>query len=148
MRKPKSKVFRKQSRLSENEEIKLLNFWIDAQKPESGSNPLALPQLPVGAKVGLLADSAAAPASFSRFSGVTMFDQLPISQKTKDGLRQSEYFEMTEIQRAALPHALSGRDIRGAARTGSGKTLAFVIPASSIPILFFPIPLVFALFLK
>lgn len=29
---------------------------------------------------------------------------------------------------AAIPHALVGRDILGAAKTGSGKTLAFVIP--------------------
>ncbi|CAN6175581.1 unnamed protein product [Urochloa humidicola] len=35
---------------------------------------------------------------------------------------------MSEIQRAALPHALCGRDVLGAAKTGSGKTLAFVIP--------------------
>ena len=34
----------------------------------------------------------------------------------------------TEIQAAALPHALAGRDILGAAKTGSGKTLSFVIP--------------------
>jgi ATP-dependent RNA helicase DDX10/DBP4 len=34
----------------------------------------------------------------------------------------------TEIQAAAIPHALAGRDILGAAKTGSGKTLAFVIP--------------------
>jgi len=35
---------------------------------------------------------------------------------------------MTEIQRAAIPHALCGRDVLGEAKTGSGKTLAFVIP--------------------
>jgi ATP-dependent RNA helicase DDX10/DBP4 len=34
----------------------------------------------------------------------------------------------TEVQAAAIPHALVGRDILGAAKTGSGKTLAFVIP--------------------
>lgn len=32
------------------------------------------------------------------------------------------------IQRAALPHALAGRDVCGQAPTGSGKTLAFAIP--------------------
>lgn len=35
---------------------------------------------------------------------------------------------MTDIQRAAIPHALYGRDILGAARTGSGKTLSFCVP--------------------
>lgn len=34
----------------------------------------------------------------------------------------------TDIQAAAIPHALAGRDILGAAKTGSGKTLSFVIP--------------------
>lgn len=45
-----------------------------------------------------------------------------------DGLRDAGYVEMTDVQRATLPHALCGRDILGAAKTGSGKTLAFVIP--------------------
>lgn len=35
---------------------------------------------------------------------------------------------MTDIQKRAIPAALKGRDILGAARTGSGKTLAFLIP--------------------
>jgi superfamily II DNA/RNA helicase len=33
---------------------------------------------------------------------------------------------MTVIQNACIPHALTGRDILGAAPTGSGKTLTFV----------------------
>ena len=59
-----------------------------------------------------------------------LFEELPISQYTKDGLAQSKFTELTAIQRAALPHALCGRDILGAAKTGSGKTLAFLIPVS------------------
>lgn len=35
---------------------------------------------------------------------------------------------MTDIQSKAIPLALRGRDILGAAKTGSGKTLAFLIP--------------------
>lgn len=35
---------------------------------------------------------------------------------------------MTDIQAKAVPLALLGRDILGAAKTGSGKTLSFIIP--------------------
>jgi ATP-dependent RNA helicase DDX10/DBP4 len=35
---------------------------------------------------------------------------------------------MTDIQAKAIPLALTGHDILGAAKTGSGKTLSFVIP--------------------
>ncbi|KAG7031407.1 DEAD-box ATP-dependent RNA helicase 32 [Cucurbita argyrosperma subsp. argyrosperma] len=113
----------KQKRLSEIEEIKLLNSWIQSQKPDSGSNPMSLPPPPAGAPLGRIdADT------YSCYAGATKFDQLPISNKTKDGLRKAEFVDMTDIQRASLPHALCGRDILGAAKTGSGKTLAFLIP--------------------
>ncbi|KAL9179156.1 hypothetical protein ACHAXT_008446 [Thalassiosira profunda] len=41
---------------------------------------------------------------------------------------KKQFWTMTDIQNACIPHALRGRDILGAARTGSGKTLAFLIP--------------------
>ena len=44
------------------------------------------------------------------------------------GLVDAGFTALTAIQRAALPHALPGRDVLGAAKTGSGKTLAFLIP--------------------
>lgn len=58
------------------------------------------------------------------------FAELPLSQYTKDGLQQSGFIHLTAIQKAALPQALRGKDILGAAKTGSGKTLAFLIPVS------------------
>ena len=44
------------------------------------------------------------------------------------GLKDAHFTKMTDIQKKALPLALKGRDILGAAQTGSGKTLAFTIP--------------------
>ncbi|KAG9291025.1 hypothetical protein G9A89_012897 [Geosiphon pyriformis] len=58
----------------------------------------------------------------------TTFAELPLSSNTLKGLTNSNYIEMTEIQCKALPLALAGSDILGAAKTGSGKTLAFLIP--------------------
>ncbi|CAH2069924.1 unnamed protein product [Thlaspi arvense] len=127
MGRPKTRGMKKQMRLNEVEEISLLNNWIESQKPDSGSNPLSFEPLPKDAKIGKFEDGKNGTL-FSRYAGVRKFDQLPISDKTKRGLKGAKYVDMTEVQRAALPHALCGRDILGAARTGSGKTLAFVIP--------------------
>ncbi|KAK2990007.1 hypothetical protein RJ640_004685, partial [Escallonia rubra] len=123
MKKPKSKNLRIQKRLSEVQEIQLLESWLESNKPDSGSNPLALPPLTSGARVGRIDDN-----TFSRYAGCKKFNQMPLSKKTKDGLKESKFSKMTDIQMASLPHALCGRDILGAAKTGSGKTLAFVIP--------------------
>ena len=48
----------------------------------------------------------------------------------QEELKSHGFEHLTAIQRAALPHALAGRDVLGAAKTGSGKTLAFLIPVS------------------
>ncbi|XP_008796096.2 DEAD-box ATP-dependent RNA helicase 32 [Phoenix dactylifera] len=117
----KKSLPRKQRRLSEAREIELLDSRIEAMKPDSGTNPLSIPPPPPTAPVGRI------PGGFSPYAGCKLFRQLPISQKTKDGLAP-KYTEMSEIQRASLPHSLCGRDILGAAKTGSGKTLAFIIP--------------------
>ena len=63
-----------------------------------------------------------------RSDGELRLDQFPISTRTKQALELANFEICTEIQAAAIPHALAGRDILGAAKTGSGKTLAFVIP--------------------
>lgn len=56
------------------------------------------------------------------------FASLPLSQPTASGLESSHYKTLTDIQKQAVPHALKGADILGAAKTGSGKTLAFLVP--------------------
>ncbi|HET6585170.1 MAG TPA: DEAD/DEAH box helicase, partial [Nannocystaceae bacterium] len=43
-------------------------------------------------------------------------------------VRRSGYLHPTAVQRAAIPAALSGRDVLGCAQTGTGKTAAFVLP--------------------
>ena len=56
------------------------------------------------------------------------FRELPISQRTLQGLEAHQFVKMTEIQAKAIPLALFGKDLMGEARTGSGKTLAFLVP--------------------
>ena len=90
-----------------------------ATKPEPGTNPLA---------VQPRKSSERQKDSSLSLVGVRKFQDLPLSKPTKDGLREARYKEMTAIQRATLPHSLSGRDVLGAAKTGSGKTLAYLIP--------------------
>lgn len=99
----------------EDEEIHRLNKTIKEEAPPRGSNPLSMsnPEHPT-------------------FATARKFDDLPLSQYTKDSLKQSKFISLTAIQRAALPHALAGRDVLGAAKTGSGKTLAFLIPVRDI----------------
>ncbi|KAL6657954.1 hypothetical protein ACP70R_005734 [Stipagrostis hirtigluma subsp. patula] len=122
MRRPQRRVAAKQSRLREADEIRLLEDWIDAGKPLPGTKP------PPPSKSAGPPPAAAAAGEHPEYGACTRFDELPLSQKTKDALRKAGYTEMSDIQRAALPHALCGRDVLGAAKTGSGKTLAFVIP--------------------
>src|SRR6266487_709057 len=56
------------------------------------------------------------------------FSDLPLSEMTASGLEASHFKTLTDIQSKAVPLALKGKDILGAAKTGSGKTLAFLIP--------------------
>ncbi|MCJ1362592.1 ATP-dependent RNA helicase dbp4 [Acarospora aff. strigata] len=59
---------------------------------------------------------------------VKNFADLPLSRPTASGLDASHFKNLTDIQRKAVPLALQGKDILGAAKTGSGKTLAFLVP--------------------
>jgi ATP-dependent RNA helicase DDX10/DBP4 len=95
----------------EAQEIKELQERLAAGAPAPGTNPLAV--------------DAPAPGSYA---GARAFDDLPLSRPTREALRAAKFTQLTAIQRAALPHALAGRDVLGAAKTGSGKTLCFLIP--------------------
>eukprot|EP00889_Picochlorum_renovo_P003010 jgi/Picre1/30040/NNA_005412.t1 len=101
----------------ENEEIETIENVLKQQIPPSGSDTLA-------AK----ASHATQGHADRPFWLGRKFQDFPLSQYTKDALKKAKFTNLTAIQRAALPHALVGRDVLGAAKTGSGKTLAFLIP--------------------
>jgi ATP-dependent RNA helicase RhlE len=56
------------------------------------------------------------------------FSELPISPYLQGRLTAAEFVTATEVQAAAIPHALQGKDILATAQTGTGKTLAFLVP--------------------
>ena len=56
------------------------------------------------------------------------FAELPISPYLRDRLLAAQFINPTEVQAAAIPHALLGKDIIATAQTGTGKTLAFLVP--------------------
>jgi len=89
---------------SSSEEIRYLENEIQITKPPSGK--------------GLSNDSP----------DPVPFNTLPLSEQTLSGLSFDKKINMTDIQKATILHALSGRDILASATTGSGKTLAFLIP--------------------
>lgn len=57
------------------------------------------------------------------------FFSLPLSEPTKNAIKDIGFTNMTQIQARSIPPLLEGKDVLGAARTGSGKTLAFLVPA-------------------
>ncbi|KAG1677880.1 putative ATP-dependent RNA helicase DDX10 [Nymphon striatum] len=61
-------------------------------------------------------------------SEIKTFEDIPLSSNTRKGLRDAKFIIPTDVQMEAIPLALNGSDILGAAKTGSGKTLAFIIP--------------------
>jgi ATP-dependent RNA helicase RhlE len=56
------------------------------------------------------------------------FSELPISPYLQGRLAAAEFVTPTEVQAAAIPHAICGQDILATAQTGTGKTLAFLVP--------------------
>ena len=102
---------------AEEREVEELRARVLSEAPEPGANPLAddLAELRV-------------PEERLKYVAAKKFTDLPISRPTLAGLAKGKWQRMTDIQRAAIPHALAGRDVLGAAKTGSGKTLAFLVP--------------------
>jgi ATP-dependent RNA helicase RhlE len=56
------------------------------------------------------------------------FSDLPISSSMKERLAAAQFSVPTEVQSAAIPPAVEGKDVLATAQTGTGKTLAFLVP--------------------
>ena len=56
------------------------------------------------------------------------FSELGLSEKVLVAVTAAGYETPTPIQAAAIPTALTGRDVLGIAQTGTGKTAGFVLP--------------------
>ena len=68
------------------------------------------------------------PSQDLKSADIKNFADLPLTRETAKGLQSSHFQVLTEIQQRAIPIALKGKDILGAAKTGSGKTLTFLVP--------------------
>ncbi len=56
------------------------------------------------------------------------FDDLPLSEEAREGLRALGYELATAVQAAVLAPALAGEDLMVQSKTGTGKTTAFGLP--------------------
>ena len=57
------------------------------------------------------------------------FDQLGLDASLTQAVAHAGYAEPTEVQREAIPPALTGADLMVSSCTGSGKTASFILPA-------------------
>ena len=103
---------------ADEKEIEELHARVIGEAPALGANPLQEDS-----------NEVRVPEERLKYVAAKRFSDLPISRASLAGLAKGKWTRMTDIQRAAIPHALAGRDVLGAAKTGSGKTLAFLVPA-------------------
>jgi ATP-dependent RNA helicase RhlE len=59
---------------------------------------------------------------------VTAFEQLPLDDTLRRGIKEAGFVTPRPVQAATIPSALEGFDVLGLAQTGTGKTAAFVLP--------------------
>ncbi|PIX54174.1 MAG: RNA helicase [Zetaproteobacteria bacterium CG_4_9_14_3_um_filter_54_145] len=59
----------------------------------------------------------------------TTFQELNLPETLQQGIDAMGFTTMTDVQQAALPITLAGKDVAGQGRTGTGKTATFLITA-------------------
>lgn len=59
----------------------------------------------------------------------TKFTELNLPEALQKGIDKLGFTSMTDVQQAALPLTLAGKDVAGQGRTGTGKTATFLITA-------------------
>src|SRR4029079_12921514 len=57
-----------------------------------------------------------------------MFEDFHLSEPILRAVRDEGYRQPTDIQRAAIPEILAGKDLMASAQTGTGTTAAFCLP--------------------
>jgi len=62
------------------------------------------------------------------FMNTKMFEDFHLSEALLRAIRDEGYRQPTDIQCAAIPEILSGKDVMATAQTGTGKTAAFCLP--------------------
>ncbi len=62
------------------------------------------------------------------FENSNMFEDLKLNEAILRAIRDEGYIQPTDIQHAAIPEILAGKDVMAAAQTGTGKTAAFCLP--------------------
>src|SRR5438067_2989069 len=62
------------------------------------------------------------------FMNSKMFEDFHLSEAILRAIRDEGYAQPTDIQRAAIPEILAGKDVMATAQTGTGKTAAFCLP--------------------
>src|SRR5690606_37620754 len=98
-------------------------IWMVPGKPVEGIASMSVP--PRGARHG---EPRLSRSSIHMTFETTPFDGLGLSPALLRALSESGYTTPTPIQAQAIPPALAGRDLLGAAQTGTGKTAAFGLP--------------------
>ena len=98
---PREKRAANASSKREKAELAELAERVLSEAPAKGSNPL------------LAEGDEVEEAGKVVYDKRKKFCELPISKRTLDGLAGGKFQRMTDIQRAAIPHALAGRDVLG-----------------------------------